>query len=74
MVNFLKCFGGTSYYYAQPKSARLNKKAAPDTTFHYAVSGTAFFAPCRELYALLSQSETGGSAAVLVVAAPQLTP
>ena len=42
---------------------------------------TAFFSAansayscCRELYALLSQSETGGFAAVLVVAAPQLTP
>jgi len=47
--------------------------AAPDTTFLYAVSGAAIFAPYRELYALLPQSE-GGFAAELVVAAPQLTP
>lgn len=44
-VNFLKCSGGTSYYYAQSQSARLNKTAAPDTTFHYAVSRTAFLLP-----------------------------
>jgi len=66
-VNFLKCSGGTSYYHTQSQSARLNTKAVPDTTFHYAVSGTAFFTPCRELYALLPQSVTGGFAAVLVV-------
>lgn len=73
MVNFLKCFGGTSYYHIQSQSARLNTKAVLDTTFHYAVSRTAFLAPCRELYALLSQCVTGGFTAVLVVALPQLS-
>lgn len=39
----MKCFGGTSYCYAQPKSARLNKKATPDTTFSLCGIGGCFF-------------------------------
>lgn len=44
------------------------------TTFSLCGIGGCFFAPCRELSALLSQSVTGGFAAELVVAVPQLTP